>query len=131
MILLHNFKLVVVTALIGRYSNRNRSSVTTRPRKRKSHEPIMIREVPTCMPEFHWKQMRCHYCKNESSDLKSFLSCQKCVLYLCLANHLLFYITISLLIIYLLENRLFLRKFSLCLLCSQICLRNLNLTKNT
>ena len=94
MILLHNFKLVVVTALIGRYSNRNRSSVTTRPRKRKSHEPFMIRAVPTCMPEFHWKQMRCHYCKNESSDLKCFLSCQKCGLYLCLANERFFFLRI-------------------------------------
>ena len=113
-ILLLNFEIVVATALIGRYSNRNRSFSSTRPNKRKSNEPSLTREVTTCMPEFQCKQMRWHYCKNESSDLKLFVSCQACGLYVC--------ITILLLIIY----PLFIL---LCLLCGRICLRILNLTK--
>ena len=130
---LQNFKIVVAKALIGRYSNCNRLFSTTRLGKRKSHELSMTREVPTHMLEFQQKRVRCHYCKNESSDLKSFVSWQACGLYLCLTkerNYLLkhylqFFITISLLIIYLLENRQF-----LCFLCSQICVGTLHLTKN-
>ena len=47
-----NFKTVAVKALIGRYSNRNRSFFTSRLSKGKSHEPSMTREVPTCRIEF-------------------------------------------------------------------------------
>ena len=47
-----NFKIVVATSLIARYSNRNRSFCTTRPRKQKFHKPSMTREVTTPMPEF-------------------------------------------------------------------------------
>ena len=47
-----NFKIVVAQALIGRYSNRNRLFSTTRPSKRKSHEPSMTREIPNRMPAF-------------------------------------------------------------------------------
>ena len=136
-----NFKIIVAKVLIGRYSNHNRSFSTTKLSKRKSREPSMTREVPTRMPEFQQKRMRCHYCQNESSDLKSFVSCWACGLYLCLTKnrncflkrHLQFSITISLLVICLLENRLFLRilfGFILFLLCSRICLRILSLTMN-
>ena len=85
-ILLLNFEIVVATALIGRYSNRNRSFSSTRPNKRKSNEPSLTREVTTCMPEFQCKQMRWHYCKNESSYLKLFVSCQACGLHACLTK---------------------------------------------
>ena len=47
-----NFKIVVAKALIGRYSNRNRSFSTTKPSKRKSYEPSMTGKVPNRMPEF-------------------------------------------------------------------------------
>ena len=136
-----NFKIVVAEALIGRYSNCNRSFFTTRLSKQKTHKPSMTTEVPIRSPEFQQNRMRCHYCKNESSDLKCFVFCQACGLYLCLTkerncflNHdLYFSITVSFLIIYLLENRLFSCKlfgFLLFLLCSRICLQILNLTKN-
>ena len=85
-ILLLNFKIVLANTLIGRYSNCNRSCSTTRLSKRKLHEPSMTREVPIHMSEVKQKWMRCHYCKNESSDLKSFVSSQTCGLYLCLAK---------------------------------------------
>ena len=66
------FIIVVAKALIGRYSNRKRSFPNIRLRKWKSHEPSMPRQVPTHMPEFQYKQMRCHFCKNEGSHLKFF-----------------------------------------------------------
>ena len=47
---LPNFKIVVAKALIGRYSNCNRSFSTNRLSKRKTHEPSMTREVPTACP---------------------------------------------------------------------------------
>ena len=45
-----NFKIVVAQPLVSRYSNRLFS--TTRPSRRKSHEPSMTREIPNRMPEF-------------------------------------------------------------------------------
>ena len=68
-----DFKIVVAKPLVGRYSNRNRSFCTTRLSKQKSHDS-------------EYKRMRCHDCKNESSDFKSFMSCQACGLYLCLTK---------------------------------------------
>ena len=47
-----NFENVVEKALIGRYSNRKRFFLTSRPSKRKYHEPSMPREVPTHMSKF-------------------------------------------------------------------------------
>ena len=46
-----NFKFVVAKAFIDRYSNHKRLHPTSRPRKRKSYEPSMLREVPTHMPK--------------------------------------------------------------------------------
>ena len=101
-ILLLNFEIVVATALIGRYSNRNRSFSSTRPNKRKSNEPSLTREVTTCMPEFQCKQMRWHYCKNESSDLKllclvrhvacTYASQFYCLLYTLYLSYCVFYV---------------------------------------
>ena len=47
-----NLKIVMIKALIDRYSNRKRSFPISRPSKQESHEPSMTREVPTHMPEF-------------------------------------------------------------------------------
>ena len=136
-----NFKVVVAKGLVGRYSNCNKLFSTTRLSKQKSQKPFMTKEVPTRMPEFQQKQIRCHDCKNGSSDFKSFVPCQACGLNLCLTkerncflkHHLQFSIMVSFLTIYLLENRLFLGRlfrFLLCLLCTRICLHILNLIKN-
>ena len=132
-----NFKLVVTKAMIGRYSNGTRSFSATRPSKQKSHKPSIIREAPTRMPELQQKRVRCGYCQKKSSDLKSFVSCQACGLYLRLTKnknflnrHLQFSITISFFAIHLLKNRLFLCRlfgFLPFLLCGRICLRNFSL----
>ena len=74
-----NFKTVVTKALSSRYSNCKRFLPTSRSSKWKFHEPS-IPKVPTHMPEIQEKQMRCHYCKNEGSDHKTFVSCQTCSL---------------------------------------------------
>ena len=79
-----NFKIDVAKALIGRWSNRNKLFSTTRLSKQKFHEPSMTKEVPIRTPEFQQKWMRCHYCKDESSDLK----CQTCGLHLCLTKEI-------------------------------------------
>ena len=131
-VIIGDLKIIVGKALTCRYSNRNRFFSTTKSSKRKPQEPSMAREVRIHIFEFHQKQIRCHYCKNESSDLRYFVSFQVYGLYLCLTkeikcflkHHLQFFITILLLITYLLENRLFLCRFFrflLCLLCSRIC----------
>ena len=68
-----NFKIAAAKAWNGRYSNCKRSFP---PRKHKSHEPSIPREVPTHMLEYQEKRMGCHYFKNEGSDHKTFVSCQ-------------------------------------------------------
>ena len=83
---LQNFKIIVAKALINRYSNCTRSFPTIRLSKQKSQEPSMSWEFPTHMPRFQYKQMRCHYCKTERSDHKTFVYCQACGLYLCLTK---------------------------------------------
>ena len=113
-----NFKIVVAKALIGRYSTRKRLFPSSRPSMWKSHEPFMPREVPTHIPEFQERKMRCYYCKNEGPDNRAFVSFQTCGLYLCLTKErncllkycLYFSITITLVIICLFENKLFLRR---------------------
>ena len=47
-----NFKIVVANALIGKYSNHNRSFSTSRLSERKSHELSMTIEVLTRMLKF-------------------------------------------------------------------------------
>ena len=68
-----NLKIAVGKALLGRYSKSKRSFPTIRPSKQKSHEESMPKAVPTHIPEFQEKRMRCHYCKNEGSDHKTFV----------------------------------------------------------
>ena len=47
-----SFKIAVIKALIGRYSNRQSSFPTSRPSKWKFYEPSIPRKVPIQMPEF-------------------------------------------------------------------------------
>ena len=49
---LMNFKIVVANALIGKYSNHNKSFSTSRLSERKSHELSMTIEVLTRMLKF-------------------------------------------------------------------------------
>ena len=49
---LMNFKTAVANALIGKYSNQNRSFSTSRLSERKSHELSMTIEVLTRMLKF-------------------------------------------------------------------------------
>ena len=61
------FKIVVAKDLIGRCSNCKRSFPTSEPRRQKSHELTMSRELPTHIPKFQEKQIRCHNCNKEYS----------------------------------------------------------------
>ena len=101
-----NFKIAVAKALIGRYSNRKRLFPTSRPNLQKSREPSMPIEHARVPGEANEMPLL---------QLLSLLSCQTCDLYLCLTkekkclkHHLQFSITITLLIIYLYENKVFL-----------------------
>ena len=62
-----NFKIAAAKAWNGRYSNRKRSFP---PRKHKSHEPSIPREVPTHMLEYQEKGIGCLYFKNEAQITK-------------------------------------------------------------
>ena len=65
-----DFKTVVAKSLIGRYSNRQRSFLLSRKSKRNALESSLPKEIPTHMPEFNEKPMRCNFCKNEGADRK-------------------------------------------------------------
>ena len=78
-----DFKIAVAKSLIGRYSNRQRSFPLSRTSKRKALEWSLLMEIPTHLPEFNKKRMRCNFCKNEGADQKTFVSCSTCGLYLC------------------------------------------------
>ena len=81
-----NFNTVAMKALVGRCNNRKRLFPTSRTSKPKFLKPSIPREVPTHMPEFQDKWIRCHYFKNERSDHKIFVFCQTCGLSLCLTK---------------------------------------------
>ena len=78
-----DFRIIVAKSLIGRYSNQQQSFPLSRTSKRKALESSLPKEIPTHMPEFKKKCMRCNFCKNEGADYKTFVSCPTCGLYLC------------------------------------------------
>ena len=82
-VFLLDFEIVVAKSFIGRYNNRQRSFPLSRTSKRKALESSLPKEIPTHMPEFNEKRMRCNFCKNEGADHKIFVSCTICFLYLC------------------------------------------------
>lgn len=78
-----DFKIAVANGLIGRYNNRKRTFPTSRPNKRKALEPTVPKEVPMHLPIFQQFRKRCHYCKGEGKDNKTFTFCEVCGLHLC------------------------------------------------
>ena len=69
-----DFKVFVAKSMIGRYSNQQRSFPLSRTSKRKVLDSSLPREIPTRMPEFNEKLMRCNFCKNEAADRKTSVS---------------------------------------------------------
>ena len=68
-----DFKIFVVKSLFGRHNHRQQYFPLNRSSK----------EIPTHMPKFNLKRIRCRFCKNERADHKTFVSCPTCGLYLC------------------------------------------------
>ena len=80
-----NFKIAAAKAWNGRYSNCKRSFP---PRKHKSHEPSIPREVPTHMLEYQEKGIGCLYFKNEAQITKRLCPVRQGYgLYLCLTKN--------------------------------------------
>ena len=73
-IYLLDFKTVVAKSLIGRYSNQELSFLLSRTSKQKALESSLPKDVPTNMPEFNEKRMRCILHKK---------CCLTCGLYFC------------------------------------------------
>ena len=69
-----DFKVFVAKSMIGRYSNQQRSFPLSRTSKRKVLDSSLPKEIPTRMPEFNEKLMRCNFCKNEAADRKTSVS---------------------------------------------------------
>jgi len=76
------FKIIVVQSLIGKFNNRQRAFPTNRPSKRKCQDSGPM-EVPSHLPEFQDNRKRCHYCKAEGADNKTFVLCATCGFHLC------------------------------------------------
>ena len=82
-ICLLDFKIVIATSLIGRYSNRQRSYPTGHTNKRKSLEASVPAPLPMHLLTFQSTRKRCQYCRKEGLDNKTFVSCETCGIYLC------------------------------------------------
>ena len=80
-IALLNFKIAVAKLVIWRYSYWQRSFPLSRTSKWKALEWSLPKEIPTHMPEFNTKRMRCNFSKNERAEHKTFVSCLTCGLY--------------------------------------------------
>ena len=81
-----DFKIVVAQNLIGKYTNRQRSFPQNRPSKRRFLEEPGPANLPDHLPEYQVQRGRCHYCKIEGKDMKTFVKCTTCDLYLCLVK---------------------------------------------
>ena len=71
----HNdFNVAVAKCLIGNYNSRKRNPLTSRPTNRSSIH----------FPELEPSRGRCHYCKNEGKENRTFIKCNTCGVFLCL-----------------------------------------------
>ena len=78
----YDFNVAVAKGLIGNYNSRKRNPLTFRPTKRSSSN--FPTEIPLHLPELEPSRGRCHYCKNEGKENRTFIKCNTCVVFLCL-----------------------------------------------
>ena len=81
-----DFKIVIANWLIGKYSNRQRAFPQSCPTKKKSTNQAGPVNTPDHLPEYQVSRQRCMYCKTGGKDIKTFVKCSTCGVYLCLVK---------------------------------------------
>ena len=82
-----DYKTIVSTHLIGRYTSRSRAPQELKAQsKRKHQQQFKPSNLPAHLPEFQYSQKRCEYCRKEGFDRKTFVECTECVAFLCLVK---------------------------------------------
>ena len=80
-----DFKTIVSTYLFGRYTSRSRAPPDGKTSsKRKYQYQFEQASLPPHLPEFQKIWRRCDYCYKEGIDLKNYVKCTECGIFLCL-----------------------------------------------
>ena len=80
-----DFKIIVSTYLIGRYTSRSRAPpYDKKGSKRKYQYQLEQDNLPSNLQEFENIQWRCEYCYKERINLKTYVKCTECGIFLCL-----------------------------------------------
>ena len=81
-----DFKTIIATYLIGRYTSRSRAPPDEKTgSKRKYQYQFEPNHLPLHLPEFQSSRKRCKYCY-KGFERKTFVICIKCSVFLCLVK---------------------------------------------
>ena len=81
-----DFQVIVVKSLIGNYTNWRRNPQTFRTTKHVKSN--FVTETPSHLPELEPSRGRCHYCKNQGKEDRTFVKFSTCGVFLCLVAFL-------------------------------------------
>ena len=91
-IILLDYKTVVLTLLIGRYTSRSRAPPEQKDRsKRKYQYHFEPKNMPFHLPEFENNRKRCDYCYKEEFERKTLVKWTECGVFLCLGKEQVFF----------------------------------------
>ena len=80
-----DFKMIVSTYLIGRYTSRSRAPPDGKTgSKRKNQYKFKQGNLPSHLQEFQNIRRRFEYCYKEGINLKTYVKCTECEIFLCL-----------------------------------------------
>ena len=82
-----DFKTIIATYLIGRYTSRSRAPPDGKTgSKRKYQYQFEPNHLPLHLPEFQSSRKRCKNCYKEGFERKTFVKCTECRVFLCLVK---------------------------------------------
>ena len=82
-----DFKTIIATYLIGRYTSRSRATTDGETgSQRKYQYQFEPNHLPLYLPEFQSSQKCCEYCCKEGFERKTFVKCTECRVFLCLVK---------------------------------------------
>ena len=73
---------MIAYCLIGKQNNRQRFFPQGGPTKRKSTNQTSPANTPDYFPEYQFSGQRCMYCETDCKDIKTFVKCSTCDVYL-------------------------------------------------
>ena len=89
-----DFKTIIATYLIGRYTSRSRAPPNGKTgSKRKYQYQFEPNHLPLHLPEFQSSRKHCKYCYKEDFERKTFVKCTERRVFLCLVKERKFYET--------------------------------------